>query len=129
MLEEKWKREDQAPKISPFTGTSQINVDLPKDATPLDFLDLLLNDKFYEHLTFQTKLCAVRYIAAHLSPRYSCARGWKEVIVDEIKQFLVFYLNGIVRKAELGQYWSTSSVIKIPYFTHIMSQNRFQSFT
>ena len=34
-------------------------VDLPEDATPLDFLDLLLNNKFYEHLTFQTNLCAV----------------------------------------------------------------------
>ena len=104
-------------------------VDLPEDATPLDFLDLLLNDKFYEHLTFQTNLCAVRYIAVHLSPRYSRARGCKEVTVDEIKQFLVFYLTGIIRKAEVGQYWSTSSVIKIPYFNYIMSQNRFQSFT
>ena len=56
MLEEKWKREDQAPKIPPFTGTSQINVDLPKDATPLDLLDLFLNNRFYENLTFQTNL-------------------------------------------------------------------------
>ena len=29
MLEEKWKREDRAPNIQPFTGASQINVDLP----------------------------------------------------------------------------------------------------
>ena len=39
-----------------FTGASQINVDLPEDATPLNFLDLFLDDEFYEHFTFQTNL-------------------------------------------------------------------------
>ena len=65
MLEEKWKREDQAPKIPPFTGTSQINVDLPKDATPLDLLDLfvkvsgpgfheaLLNEGFHSIFSYE----------------------------------------------------------------------------
>ena len=39
MLEEKWRREDQVLNIPPFTGTSQINVHLPEDETPLNFLD------------------------------------------------------------------------------------------
>ena len=124
-LEEKWKREDQAPNIPPFTGASQINVDLPEDATPLNFLDLFLDDKFYEHLTFQTNLCAAQYIASHdILPHYSCARCWKEVTVVEMKQFLVLYLlTGIIRKPEVGQYWSTSSIIKTSYFNDFKSQN------
>ena len=106
MLEEKWKREDRAPNIPPFTGASQINVDLPEDATPLDFLDLFLAGKFYEHLTFQTNLYAAQYIAAHNTfPQYSRARCWKEVTVDKMKQFMALYLlTGIIRRPEVGQY-------------------------
>ena len=129
MLEEKWKREDQAPDIPPFTSASEIKVDLTEDTTPLTFLELFLDDKFYEHLTFQTNLYAAQYITVHdIFACYSRARCWKEVTVDEMKQFLVLYLlTGIIRKPEGGQYWSTSSVIKNPYFNDVMSQNRFQS--
>ena len=102
---------------------------MPEDATPLNFLDLFLDDKFYEHLTFQTNLCTAQYIASHdILPQYSCARCWKEVTVVEMKQFLVLYLlSGIMRKPEVGQYWSTSSIIKTSYFNDFRSQNRFQS--
>ena len=129
MLEEKWKREDQAPDIPPFTSASQIKVDLTEDTTPLTFVELFLDDKFYEHLTFQTNLYAAQYITVHdIFACYSRARCWKEVTVDEMKQFLVLYLlTGIIRKPEVGQYWSISSVIKTPYFNDVMSQNRFQS--
>ena len=69
------------------------------------------------------------YITAHnILPRYSRVRCWKEVTVEEMKQFLALYLlTGIIKKPEVGQYWSTSSVIKTPYFNDIMSRNRFQS--
>ena len=114
MLKKKWKMEDRAPNIPPFTGASQINIDLPKDATPFNFLDLFLDDEFYEHFTFQKNLYAAQYIAAHdILPRYSSARYWKKVTVDEMKQYLALYLlTGIIKKPGKGQYWSTSSVIK-----------------
>ena len=125
MLEEKWKRKDGAPNIPPFTGVSQINIGLPENATPLNFLDLCLDDKFYEQLTFQTDLHAAHSIAAHdILPCYSHVRCWKEVTGDEMRQFLGLYLlTGIIWKPEVAQYWSTSSVIKTPYFNDVMSQN------
>ena len=80
------------------------------------------------NLTFQTNLYAAQNIAAHILPCYSRARFWKEVIVNEMKQFLVLYLlTGIIRKPEMGQCWSTSSLIRTPYFNNVMSRNRFQS--
>ena len=48
-----------------FTSASQINVDLPEDATPLNFLDLFLDDEFYEHFTFQTNLMQLN-ISLHM---------------------------------------------------------------
>lgn len=62
------------------------------------------------------------------SPRDSRARCWKKVTGDKMKQVLVLYLlTGIIRKPEVGKYWSTSSVMKTPYFNDIMSRNRFLS--
>ena len=123
MLEEKWKREDQAPDIPPFTSASQIKVDLTEDTTPLTFVELFLDDKFYEHLTFQTNLYAAQYITVHdIFACYSRARCWKEVTVDEMKQFLVLYLlTGIIRKPEGGQYWSTNVTKQIPVHSSIFS--------
>ena len=72
MLEEKWKREDRTPNIPSFTGVSQINVDFPEDATPLNFLDLFLEDKFYE-LNFSNKsLCSSVYCCAYFITLFSC---------------------------------------------------------
>ena len=90
---------------------------------------MFLDDESYEHLTFQTNLYAAQYIAVHdILPHYSRARCWKEVTVDEMKQFLMLYLlTRIIRKPEVGQYWSTSSVIKTSYFNDVKLRNRFQS--
>ena len=90
---------------------------------------MFLDDESFEHLTFQTNLYAAQYIAAHdILPHYSRARCWKEVTVDEMKQFLMLYLlTRIIRKPEVGQYWSTSSVIKTSYFNDVKLRNRFQS--
>ena len=55
-LEDTWKWKDSRPHIPEFTSKSSINAELPDDPTPLDFLDLFLDEEFYEYLTTQTNL-------------------------------------------------------------------------
>ena len=70
-LETKWKHQDQQPNIPDFTGESKINFDLP-EATTLEFLDLFLDDGFFDMLTLQTNLYAAQYREIHvILPRYS----------------------------------------------------------
>ena len=64
-LEEKWKKEDKAPNVPEFTGEAKINAELPDDPSTLDFLDLYLDNDFYEHVTIQTNLYAAQYLAEH----------------------------------------------------------------
>ena len=45
-LEYTWKRKDSRPHIPEFTIKSSINAELPDDPTPLDFLDLFLDEEF-----------------------------------------------------------------------------------
>ena len=100
-----------------------------KERTPIDFLNLFFDVKFYNLLVAQTNLYTQQYREAHpMLPHYSRARQWKYVSVDEMKKFLALYFpTGIVRKPELGQYWSTNPLIKTPMFNEIMSRNCFQA--
>ena len=44
-----------------------------------------------------------------------------------MKQFIARYLlTGIIRKLEVNQYWSTSPLLKTPFFNNVMPCNRFQ---
>ena len=128
-LETKWKHQDQQPNIPDFTGESKINFDLPEAATTLDFLDLFLDDGFFDMLTLQTNLYAAQYREIHvILPRYSRARNWKDVTNAEMREFMALHLlTGIVRKPEISQYRSTDPLLKSPIFNEVMSRNRLQA--
>ena len=63
-LQAKWKEQNKAPTVPPFTSDSEINVPLSDDANPLKFLDLFLDDAFYAYITTQTNIYADQYLAA-----------------------------------------------------------------
>ena len=79
-LEDTWKRKDSRPHIPEFTSKSSINAELPDDPTPLDFLDLFLDEEFYKYLTTQTNLYTAQYLQANpdLLP-HSPFQKWKDV--------------------------------------------------
>ncbi len=53
--------------------------------------------------------------------------AWKPVTVSEMKVFLgLFFLTGIIHKPELDMYWSTDEMLATPYFSKVMSRNRFE---
>ena len=55
-LEAKWKEKGKTPTVPPFTSNSKINVPLTDDPNPLEFLDLLLDDAFYDNIITQTNI-------------------------------------------------------------------------
>ena len=106
VLQDTRKRKDSRPHIPEFTSKSSINAELPDDPTPLDFLDLFLDETFYEYLTTQTNLYAAQYLQANPNlPPHSRFQKWKDVSVTEMKQFIALYLlTEIIRKPEVNQY-------------------------
>ena len=130
-LETKWKHEDHQPDIPPFTNQPKLNVDMPENADMIDFLDIFLDEEFYNMITIQTNLYASQFRKKHtILPRYSRARNWKDVTNDEMRQFIALQvLTGIVKKPEISQYWSTDPFLRSPIFNEVMPRNRFQSIT
>ena len=55
-LEAKWKEKGKAPTVPPFTSNSKINILLTDDPNPLEFLNLLLDDAFYDNIITQTNI-------------------------------------------------------------------------
>ena len=56
----------------------------------IDFLDVFLDEEFYNMIAKQTNLYASQFCKKHIIlPRYSRARNWKDVTRDEIRQLLV----------------------------------------
>jgi len=124
-LEEKWKREDSPPTIPEFTATNTIHAQLLDNSVPLDFLDIFLDDRFYNYLTLQTNLYAAQYLQANPNiPLHSHFKRWKDVSSAEMKQFISLYiLTGIVREPEMNQYCSTNPLMKTPFFSCVMPRN------
>ena len=117
------------PTIPPFTSDSKINIVIEDGTQPLDIVSFFLDDDFYELLLTQINLYVNHYRIGHsMLPRYSRARLWKDVTVEEMWKFLALHLlTGIIRKPEISQYWSTDPLLVNPIFNNITSRNRDQS--
>ena len=55
-LEAKWKEQEKTPTVPPFTSDSKINVPLLDYRNPLEFLNLFLDDAFYNYITIQINI-------------------------------------------------------------------------
>ena len=82
---------------------------MPENADMIDFLDIFLDEEFYNMITAQANLYIFQFREKHtILSRYSKARNRKDVTNDEMRQFIALQvLTGIVKKPEISQYWST----------------------
>ena len=59
---------------------------------------------------------------------HSRLKAWKDVDLEEMKQFFgLLVLMGLVKKHKLEEYWSLSTETRTPFFSKVMSRNRFQA--
>ena len=59
-----------------------------------------------------------------------CAQmnNWEDTSPDEMKVFVAHLIvMGILKKKSLEQYWSRDSILNMPFFSHYMSRNHFQT--
>ena len=100
---------------------------MSENADTYDFLDIFLDEEFYNMITIQTNLYASQFCKKHtILPRYSRVRNCKDVTNDEMRQFIALQvLIDIVKKSEISQCWSTDRFLRSPIFNEVMPRNRF----
>jgi len=115
--------------LPPFTTQlGYIGQKCMASAAPYEFLELFLDDKFWQLVTVETN----RYMVlkkAESTAQDEELQHLNNVTVSELKKFFsLYFVMGIVVQPELGDYWQTTSIItQTKAFPQIMSKNRWEA--
>lgn len=125
-----WHEMNWLPKNLPFSENPGPLSDAAAldSIEPKDFVELFISDLLIQNIVDQTNLYADQCIQAmDGTSQHARIHAWKPVTVSEMKVFLgLFFLTGIIHKPELDMYWSTDEMLATPYFSKVMSRNRFE---
>ena len=95
-------------------------IELEEDMKPVDFFQLYFTDALWNHIVDQTNL----YAEQKRGPEERSV--WYALTVNEFKAWIALTLNmGIVKKPSLRLYWSTDEIFKTPFFSAVISRDRY----
>ena len=112
-----------APVAPPFIGRRQHH--LPAmEMSPLDVIQLFLDDEFYSEVVTHTNEYASQCV--NRPTRRSGMAEWRPIDVLEIRKFFgLLFTMGIFSKPAIRSYWSTHRLLRTN-FHQIMSRKRFE---
>lgn len=107
---------------APFCEPSGPVHNLPVGATPIEFLNQLLPDSFYDTLACQTNLYAEQ-IERESGKK---DKKWRPVSPEEIKLYVaICIMMGIHKLPRQKHYWSENDKLNVEVVSKLLSQNRF----
>ncbi|KAK3755463.1 hypothetical protein RRG08_021045 [Elysia crispata] len=121
-----WKVGATKPTSMRFEGASGLQTEIADDATPLDYLHLMIDGDMVEQITIETnRYAATTLRAKNLSPN-SRFHHWVDVTVAEMWSFLgLIVAMGLIVVSDMDDYWSTDEVFSMPFFRTVMKRQRF----
>ena len=124
-----WKNEPNTVEKSSFAENVEMKVDIV-GSEPIDVFNLFLIDEIISIMVNQTNKYAEQELEKKRPLRQSSRfHKWVPVNQNEMKLFLGLLLHmGQVKLPTMEHYWSSSSIYKFPFFSNIMSHNRFHYF-
>ena len=127
--DDNWSEEPPTIKNFPFNEIPGMKVDVPADADPMFFFNLIFTEEFVENLVKNTNEYADRVInASRPLRRRSSWNNWKNVDVDEMKKFIgIIFSMGIIALPSYKKYWSTDILYKNEHFPSVFSRERFET--
>ena len=127
--DDNWSEEPPTIKNFPFTETPGIQVDVPADADPVFFFNLIFSENLVENLGKNTSKYADKVInASRPLRRRSTWNNWKNVDVDEMKKFIgIIFSMGIIALAAHKKYWSTDIFYKNEHFPSVLNREQFET--
>ena len=129
------KTEDVAPPtVKPFTDPSGPTELLPVTSTPLDFINLMFVEDFFETLAEATNLNAAEKRPPHAGAvhgRFATSDPkWHVTSAAEMRYFFAINMvMGINMKPEYKDYWRGDTVLRDSYVAAIMRQLRYEKLT
>ena len=112
------------PTCAPFTGGQRFCRVVSDNPSPLEFFNCFFDNVMCDVLVQQTNLYAQNRLAT--LRHHSRMQKWVPVTVTEMKVFIAVVMSmGLNGKADLESYWSTDDVLQIPFYSKVMTRDRF----
>lgn len=119
-----WSTEDKVIILEPFQGSPGIKIMPSSTENVMDSVNLFIGIDFFEHLVKESNRYHYQIMQKYKIP--SRAKKWTDITVTEMRKFLgLIVLMGQVKKDVFYDYWSTDRSIETPFFSQVMSRNRF----
>ena len=117
-----WAKNNPSVRNFVFNENSGMNIDVPDNANPVYFFELLLTEQFIQELvTIKTikSSCPLR--------RRSNWGTWKDVTVDEMRKFIgIVFAMIFLSLPSCKKYWSKGPIYKNYFFWNDMSRERLE---
>ena len=101
---------------------------VPDNADVLAIFELFFTVELLTILVTETNRYAKRFLDEKLDTLgvFSRFRKWTETTVSEMRLFIAVIINmGLVKLADLQDYWSTDEIVSTPFFPGVMVRDRF----
>lgn len=119
-----WSTNDKSIILEPFEGSPGVKIVPRSSKSVMDIVNLFIGSDLIEHFVRESNRYHYQIVEKYRI--VSKTKKWKDVTVTEMKKFLgLIILMGQVKKEVFYDYWSTDPSIETPFFSKIMSRNRF----
>ena len=81
------------PTTLPFTATPGLNISLPRNANPLQYLELFMTMSLWRYLIDTTNNYARAHLGSMPPTRRSLFRNWRDISLLEMKAFVGMIIN------------------------------------
>lgn len=111
----------------PFTGTEAININIPNDASALQYFELFFDNNIIDTIVEETNRRAASFFANQgPTTRRNPGFRWVDTTPEEMKKFIgLCCLSGNIKFPKICQQWSKDPLYSHPVFGKTMSRNRF----
>ena len=110
----------------PFTTTPGVNVGLPRNAQPVQYLELFFTMSGWQLIIQTTNEYARDRVQNMVPRRRSVFRNWRDITLVEMKAFIGIIIQmGLVKLSDIKDYWSTHFTLNFPFFRSVFSRDRF----